>query len=125
MDIKKMNVLVKRQERKQTKTERVGFSGEIRMSIEQEKMLLDRLHTKILKNKIAEIVTRDELNALVNAKYRITKVKPKFNENIGVYYCPDCERHLAVNYDLHCSGCGLPIDYSDFASCNLNENLVR
>lgn len=39
--------------------------------------------------------------------------KPILNENSNVMFCPVCERKIRRNYDLHCSGCGQAIDWSD------------
>lgn len=90
------------------------------MSIEQEKMLLDRLHTKIIKH-CADKVSQDEINALMNAKYKITGQKPKYNDNAKVYFCPLCERKVVPNYDMYCSGCGHFMDYSELNNQDYSE----
>ena len=39
--------------------------------------------------------------------------KPVLNENSNVMFCSVCERKVRRNYDLHCSGCGKAIDWSE------------
>ena len=41
---------------------------------------------------------------------QITK-KPKKNTNTNIYFCPVCERKVAHNHALYCSGCGQKLDW--------------
>ena len=41
---------------------------------------------------------------------QITK-KPKKNTNSNIYFCPVCERKVAHNHALYCSGCGQKLDW--------------
>lgn len=39
--------------------------------------------------------------------------KPKKNTNSDIYFCSVCERKVAHNHALYCSGCGQKLDWSD------------
>lgn len=39
--------------------------------------------------------------------------KPILNKNANIIFCPICERKVRRNYDMHCSGCGQALDWSE------------
>ena len=39
--------------------------------------------------------------------------KPKKNTNSNIYFCSVCERKVAHNHALYCSGCGQKLDWSE------------
>lgn len=39
--------------------------------------------------------------------------KPKKNTNSNIYFCPVCERKVAHNHALYCSGCGQKLDWRE------------
>lgn len=78
------------------------------MSIEMEKAELESLHRKILKF-CADKVTAEEINALLNAKFRIT---PKKVEDDS---CPLCGTDGKDDNDVPgdwCPNCGQRLDWS-------------
>ena len=49
----------------------------------------------------------------INALEKQIPKKPKNNTNSNIYFCSVCERKVAHNHALYCSGCGQKLDWSE------------
>lgn len=51
------------------------------------------------------------LDIAIQALEKQIPKKPKKNTNSNIYFCPVCERKVAHNHALYCSGCGQKLDW--------------
>lgn len=68
------------------------------------------LHTLLEYAEYKKIGTVEECR---EARKREKGKKAVLNKNLNIMFCPVCERKVRINYDLHCSGCGQAIDWSE------------
>lgn len=80
------------------------------MTVEQDKAL------SVIQKDFEEIQQYRAIGTVEKCREAMEKQmakKPVLNENSNVMFCPVCERKVKRNYDLHCSGCGQAIDWSE------------
>lgn len=55
----------------------------------------------------------EALRMAIQALEKQIPKKPKKNTNSNIYFCPVCERKVAHNHALYCSGCGQKLDWRE------------
>jgi hypothetical protein len=111
--------------RTMTENETFGVFGE---PCEEDIARMSLLHRKILGNKIAEIVTEQEMIAFLRAKYAlqkqiarhpIDKTKPdngyaKYRETCHTIVCPNCNGRLKLkSKGQYCDKCGQKLKWGE------------